>query len=162
MQLKFKMILRLNIFLLILSFLFSCSIWQERSTDAPVVELRYKYTAIGYAAISLQHGSTHQQKMLNAIKASKMDAYLELSEHLNGVLMDSSADIDNMTLQTGLTSTRSRGLVKGAKVTKTYHEGDLYITELEIEMNLSQSKSTKNTGYYDSTRNYENGNQVAF
>ena len=162
MKLAFKTLIRLNLSLLILTQLFSCAILQDSSTNAPVKDLKYKYTALGYASIAMQHGNNHQQKMLNAIKASKMDAYLELSEYINGILMDSSSNMDNMKLRSGPIKTRTHGLVKGAKVTKTYHEGDLYITELEIEMSLSPNTSSKESVYYKGRKSNENGNQISF
>ena len=44
--------------------------------------------AVGYAPISLQHGTSDTEKMLNAIRASKLDAYRELAEQVYGQHLD--------------------------------------------------------------------------
>ena len=46
--------------------------------DFPVLK------AVGYAVIDIQPGPSQSEKMLQAIRASKMDAYRELAEQLNG------------------------------------------------------------------------------
>ena len=47
-------------------------------------------TATGYSIVSIQPGKTHDQKVLQAMRASKLDAYRELSEQLYGLQIDSS------------------------------------------------------------------------
>lgn len=50
----------------------------EKPDDFPVLK------AVGYAVIDIQPGPSQSEKMLQAIRASKMDAYRELAEQLNG------------------------------------------------------------------------------
>jgi len=72
--------------------------------------------------------------MLNAIKASKLEAYKELTEQIYGVLLTATNDVKSAQLIDDRIQSRVRGIVRGAKVLKSYHEGDLYITELELNM----------------------------
>ncbi|WP_417614618.1 LPP20 family lipoprotein [Oceanisphaera sp.] len=92
--------------------------------------------AVGYAPISLQKPLDHQQKLLHAMRASKMDAYRELTEQLGGVLSVSSSTMNSQILQDGIVSNRSRGVVRGARVVNSYPDGDMYITELELDLKL--------------------------
>jgi len=94
----------------------------------------YTFNAVGYAPIDIQPGSRSEVKILNAIKASKIDAYKEMAEQIYGVLLTSKSSVLEATLQDDKIRAEVRGLVKGAKVIKSYHEGDLYITELELNM----------------------------
>lgn len=92
--------------------------------------------AVGYAPISLQQPSEPQQKLLHAMRASKLDAYRELTEQLAGVLTSSSSITNSNILQDGAVSNSSRGVVRGAKVVNSYPDGDMYITELELDLAL--------------------------
>jgi len=86
---------------------------QQETEEATAENKKYhEFVAVGYAAVAVQKGDSDDIKMLNAIKASKIDAYKELAEQ--------------------------------AKVLRTYHEGDLYITELGLKM-----KTLPNTDYVD-------------
>ncbi len=94
-------------------------------------------TAVGYAPIASQKGKTFNHKMLNAIKASKIEAYKELAEQVYGVVLTSDntvidAHLQNDTIQSHVSS----GLIRGAAVTKSYHRGAFYITELELKMTV--------------------------
>ncbi|MGB5856572.1 MAG: LPP20 family lipoprotein [Oceanisphaera sp.] len=92
--------------------------------------------AVGYAPISLQNPADHQQKLLHAMRASKMDAYRELTEQLGGVMSSSSSTMNSNILQDGTVSNSSRGVIRGAKVVNSYPDGDMYITELELDLNV--------------------------
>jgi len=94
----------------------------------------YEFVSIGYATMSAQNGATDDIKMLNAIKASKLEAYKELAEQVYGVMLTSESSVKNYQLQSGRLKTKVKGLVRGAKVLRTYHESDLYITELGLNM----------------------------
>ncbi|WP_025562497.1 LPP20 family lipoprotein [Psychromonas sp. SP041] len=94
----------------------------------------YEFVSVGYATMSAQNGSTDDIKMLNAIKASKLEAYKELAEQVYGVMLTSESSVKDYQLQSGKLKTKVKGLVRGAKVLRTYHESDLYITELGLNM----------------------------
>jgi len=114
----------------------------------------HEFVAVGYAAIAVQKGDSEDIKMLNAIKASKIDAYKELAEQVYGVMLTSKNSIDRHQLQDETLEVKVVGLVRGAKVLRTYHEGDLYITELSLKM-----KTLPNTEYADFSSS-ENGIHV--
>ena len=92
--------------------------------------------AVGYAPISLQQPQDPQQKMLHAMRASKLDAYRELTEQLSGIMTSSSSITNSNILQDGTVSNSSRGVVRGARVVNSYPDGDMYITELELDLKL--------------------------
>ncbi|MFH7588073.1 LPP20 family lipoprotein [Oceanimonas smirnovii] len=92
--------------------------------------------AVGYAPISLQQPVDYQQKLLHAMRASRLDAYRELNEQLGGVRISSSSEMNSHVLQDGPVNSASRGVVRGAKVVNSYPDGDMYVTELELDLAL--------------------------
>ncbi|ART83345.1 hypothetical protein CBP31_12530 [Oceanisphaera profunda] len=111
--------------------LMACS----NSTGGPIFAKQLIY-AVGYAPISLQQPVDPQQKLLHAMRASKLDAYRELTEQLSGVMTSSSSITNSNILQDGAVSNSSRGVVRGARVVNSYPDGDMYITELELDLKL--------------------------
>lgn len=112
--------------------------------------------AVGYAPISLQKGQTEQQRMLQAITASKLDAYRELAEIVHGQKLDAKNNVTNtFKSQSGIASSVT-GLIKGAKVVKSYAINDVYITELELDFEqiyqlynkVEQKQKGKRIRYY--------------
>ncbi|OYD25869.1 LPP20 family lipoprotein [Oceanimonas baumannii] len=92
--------------------------------------------AVGYAPISLQQPADFQQKLLHAMRASRLDAYRELNEQLGGVRISSSSELNSHILQDGPVNSTSRGVVRGARVVNSYPDGDMYVTELELDLAL--------------------------
>ncbi|WP_315982396.1 hypothetical protein [Aliamphritea spongicola] len=92
----------------------------------------------GYAPISLQSGLNRQHKILNAIKASKLDAYRELTAVVHGQHLAGSTSVQDMILQ----SNSFQGLwpvLSGARVVKSYPvQDDVYATILEVDLNQLQ------------------------
>jgi outer membrane protein FlgP len=122
--------LRRSLFILpILSILSACSMNSEEQKIA-----EYEFIAIGYATIDVQVGASQDIKMLNAIKASKLEAYKELAEQVYGVMLTSENAVKEYQLQADGLQTKVKGLVRGAKVIRSYHEADIYITELGLNM----------------------------
>ncbi|MBO1519974.1 LPP20 family lipoprotein [Oceanisphaera pacifica] len=105
------------------------------SAQSPLFSKSEPLHAVGYAPISLQSPSNYQQKLLHAMRASKMDAYRELTEQLGGVMSSSSSTMNSHVLQDGTVSNSSRGVVRGAQVVNSYPDGDMYITELKLDLN---------------------------
>lgn len=91
------------------------------------------FTAIGYAPIAEQSGKSFDLKMLNAIKASKIEAYKEMAEQVYGVQLMATTNLEGAILVDDEIKTTVQGVVRGARVIKSYHEGDVYITELELD-----------------------------
>lgn len=90
--------------------------------------------AIGYAPISLQSGNSDTQKQLMAIKASKLEAYRELTEQVYGQKITAGTTVAGSVAQDDYLQSKVQGIIKGAQIIKTYAVNDMYITELELNM----------------------------
>lgn len=88
---------------------------------------------VGYAPISLQKSAHETQRMLMAIKASKIAAYLELAEQVYGQQVSSKTTMADMLIENQQLASSVQGLIKGAKVVKSYPVGDTYTTELQLD-----------------------------
>ena len=112
--------------------------------------------AIGYAPISVQPGETSEQKSIMAMKASKLEAFRELAEQVYGQKVDAQTNVQGMIAHNDTLKVRVQGLVRGAKVIKSYAVGDTYATEVELDMKLvhdlyigqSKPRSIKKVTYY--------------
>lgn len=97
-------------------------------TEYPVL------TAIGYAPIQAQQASDASRKQLMAIKASKLDAYRELTEQVYGQKVDGNQALANLILADSRLKSSVEGVIRGARVVKSYPVGeDTYATELELD-----------------------------
>ncbi|MFW1676653.1 LPP20 family lipoprotein [Pontibacter sp. JAM-7] len=95
--------------------------------------------ATGYAPISLQPGQTQQQKMLMAMRASKLRAYQELAGVVHGQYLYGTTTVQDMVVQSDEFKTAVAGIVRGARVVKTYPvQDDTYATVLEVDLNQVQ------------------------
>ncbi len=112
-----------------------CSHFYERHIEyAAVTPDSYPVLrALGYAPISLQPGETEQHKMLLAMKASKLEAYRELTEMVYGQRIDANNRLGAMLLQNDQLTVQVQGVIRGARVVKTYAVEGTYITELELD-----------------------------
>lgn len=100
---------------------------QETPVTFPVI------TALGAAPISAQQGSNDTQRMLMAMRASKLEAYRELAERVYGQRIDSKNTLSAMVAQNDVLEASVQGVIRGARVVKTYAVEDTYITELELD-----------------------------
>lgn len=100
---------------------------QETPVTFPVI------TALGAAPISAQQGSNDTQRMLMAMRASKLEAYRELAERVYGQRIDSKNTLSAMVAQNDVLEASVQGVIRGARVVKTYAIEDTYITELELD-----------------------------
>ena len=96
--------------------------FEKKNETAKVVGTYHEFVAVGYAAVAAQKGDSDDIRMLNAIKASKLDAYKELAEQVFGVMLTSENSVKEHQLQDEVLDVKVTGLVRGAKVLKTYHE----------------------------------------
>lgn len=92
--------------------------------------------AVGYAPISLQKGASDSQKMILAIRSSKLDAYRELAEQVYGHNINASTSVKGMVANNDKLKAKVNGLIRGARVVKNYALGDVYTTELELDMKV--------------------------
>ncbi|GLX77669.1 hypothetical protein tinsulaeT_10090 [Thalassotalea insulae] len=112
--------------------------------------------AIGQAPISLQKSQNKTQRMLMAIKASKLAAYAELAEQVYGQHINDSTTMANLIVNNQELTASVNGIIRGAKVLKSYPVGDTYTTELSLDFNdvydlylaNSNHKEIKDVRYY--------------
>lgn len=91
------------------------------------------YRATGYAPISKQPGRTRGEKVINAIRASKLRAYQELAAMVHGQYITSKSTVQEMVLVNDNFNTAVAGIVRGARVVKSYPiQDDVYATILEV------------------------------
>ncbi|SEQ96215.1 hypothetical protein SAMN03080615_03418 [Amphritea atlantica] len=108
-----------------------------RVDDTPIEPNWVQVT--GYAPISLQEGQTQQHKVLMAMKASKLDAYRELTALVHGQYLAGTTSVKDMVLQNNQFQGAVAGIVRGARVVKSYPvQTDVYATILEIDLNQVQ------------------------
>lgn len=92
-------------------------------------------SAVGYAPISTQQGTDENSKVLMALKASKLDAYRELTEQVYGQKVDGEQSLRNMVINNSQLMASVQGVIRGARVVKSYPVGDdTYATELELDL----------------------------
>lgn len=114
-------------------------------------------SAVGYAPISVQRGASESSRMLMALKASKLDAYRELTEQVYGQKVDSGQSLASLVIQDTRLDSSVQGVIRGAKVVKSYPVGDdTYATELELDfklvneiyLSIARPKRVKKVHYY--------------
>ncbi len=95
--------------------------------------------ATGYAPISLQSGATRQQKVVMAMRASKLRAYQELAGVVHGQYIFGSTTVQDMVVKDDSFKAAVAGFVRGARVVKSYPvQDDTYATTLEVDINQLQ------------------------
>ena len=95
--------------------------------------------ATGYAPISLQPGDTRQQKVVMAMRASKLRAYQELVGVVHGQYIYGTTTVEDMVMQQDSFKAAVAGFVRGARVVKSYPvQDDTYATILEVDMSQLQ------------------------
>jgi outer membrane protein FlgP len=93
--------------------------------------------ATGYAPISRQPGATSAIKQIKAMRASKMEAYRELSEQVNGIYINATDSLNSSNQETSHSlKSEVDGFVQGARVIRQYAVGDTYATEVELDSRL--------------------------
>lgn len=106
-------------------------IWEyEKPEQFPVLK------AIGYAPISSQRGNDEPIRQIMAMRASKLDAYRELAEQVYGYQIKGKSEVNNLIAGDDQMRARVEGVIRGARVIKSYPVGDTYATELELDMKL--------------------------
>jgi hypothetical protein len=116
-----------------------------------------KLSAVGYAPISTQPGMSDEEKMLMAMKASKLEAYRELTEQVYGQSIDGKQTVAAMIMQNSTLNASVNGVIRGAEVVKSYSVGqDTYATEMKLDMKVvydlylstARPQRVKNVIYY--------------
>ncbi len=112
--------------------------------------------AVGYAPITLQPGDNSDQKMLMAMRASRLEAYRELTEMVHGQRIDARTEVQSLLTSNDKLAASVQGVIRGAKVIKTYAVDDIYVTELELDFrevyyiyqNVQPGQRVKSVKYY--------------
>jgi hypothetical protein len=109
----------------------------SQTTEAAINTPIYKKEVIistGYANISAQKSKNQAQRRLMAIRASKLDAYRNLTEQVYGQSLNSSTTVEDMVVLSDTMRAHVEGVVYGAKVVSISPIGDdSYETKLELE-----------------------------
>ncbi|MCL1090768.1 LPP20 family lipoprotein [Shewanella profunda] len=92
-----------------------------------------KLTAIGYAPLATQPAKEQSQKVLMAMQASKIVAYRELAEQVYGQKITANSSVSEWMLTDDNVKASVSGVIRGAKVVKSYPAGEHYVTELELD-----------------------------
>lgn len=105
----------------------------EAVTNTPVYK-KQVIISTGYANISAQKSKNQAQRRLMAIRASKLDAYRNLTEQVYGQSLNSSTTVEDMVVLSDTMRAHVEGVVYGAKVVSISPIGDdSYETKLELE-----------------------------
>ncbi len=92
-----------------------------------------KLTAIGYAPLATQPAKEQSQRVLMAMQASKIVAYRELAEQVYGQKITANSSVSEWMLTDDNVKASVSGVIRGARVVKSYPAGDHYVTELELD-----------------------------
>ena len=95
-------------------------------------------------------------KNVMAMRASKLDAYRELTEQVYGHQIQGKTEVKNLVSSDDKLRSKVSGVIRGARIVKVYPVGDTYTTELELDMKLvyelykmnSRSRTIKRVDYY--------------
>ena len=130
-----RLLLRSSMFGLAIS-LSSCGIIDKHVEWETVEPETYPVLkAVGYAPISSQKGESDSMKLIMAMKASKLDAYRELTEQVYGQKIEGSQSVSRLVVDSETLRASVEGVIRGAEVVKTYPVGeDTYVTELSLDM----------------------------
>jgi len=91
-------------------------------------------TAVGYASITEQRGRTIEEKRVRAMRASKIDAYRELTEQVYGMRISARAGMEDQQLGIENTDGAVDGIIRGAEVIRSYPVGDSFVTEMQLDL----------------------------
>ena len=105
----------------------------------PVVEKRETITATGYAVVTVQNHKNPAQQRLMAIRASKLDAYRNLTEQVFGQQLDASSTVADMVVTNDTFRTKVEGVIYGARLVSITPVGeDTYETTLSLDRDVVQ------------------------
>ncbi len=130
-----NVLIRMLFFSASLMIITSCSSVYDKHVQWQAVkpEVFPVINGIGYAPISLQKSEHKTQRMLMAIQASKIAAYSELAEQVYGQQVSRNITMADMIIENQQLAASVQGLIRGAKVVKSYPVGDIYTTELQLD-----------------------------
>ncbi len=89
--------------------------------------------AIGYAIVDVQPGPSKAEKVLQALRASKLDAYREMTEQVYGQSLQAGTTLRDAVQTSNSMQASVDGVVRGARVVRSYPLDNMYATELELD-----------------------------
>jgi hypothetical protein len=95
-----------------------------------------KLTAIGYAPLATQPSDVPAHRILMAMQASKVVAYRELAEQVYGQRITANSSVSDWLLTDDNVKANVSGIIRGARVVKSYPAGEHYVTELELDFSV--------------------------
>ena len=105
----------------------------------PLVEKRETISATGYAVVTVQNHKNPAQQRLMAIRASKLDAYRNLTEQVYGQQLDASSTVADMVVTNDTFRTKVEGIIYGARLVSITPVGeDTYETTLSLDRDVVQ------------------------
>ena len=106
---------------------------------SPLIEKRETITATGYAVVAVQNHKNPAQQRLMAIRASKLDAYRNLTEQVYGQQLDASSTVADMVVTNDTFRTKVEGVIYGARLVSITPVGeDTYETTLSLDRDVVQ------------------------
>ena len=106
---------------------------------APLIEKRETITATGYAVVAVQNHKNPAQQRLMAIRASKLDAYRNLTEQVYGQQLDASSTVADMVVTNDTFRAKVEGVIYGARLVSITPVGeDTYETTLSLDRDVVQ------------------------
>ena len=107
--------------------------------SAPLVEKRETISATGYAVVTVQNHKTPAQQRLMAIRASKLDAYRNLTEQVYGQQLDATSTVADMVVTNDTFRAKVEGVIYGARLISITPVGeDTYETTLSLDRDVVQ------------------------
>ncbi|MFY8015730.1 MAG: LPP20 family lipoprotein [Limnohabitans sp.] len=105
----------------------------------PMVEKRETITATGYAVVTVQNHKNPAQQRLMAIRASKLDAYRNLTEQVYGQQIDATSTVADMVVSNDTFRSKVEGVIYGARLVSITPVGeDTYETTLSLDRDVVQ------------------------
>jgi len=105
----------------------------------PLIEKRETITATGYAVVAVQNHKNPAQQRLMAIRASKLDAYRNLTEQVYGQQLDASSTVADMVVTNDTFRAKVEGVIYGARLVSITPVGeDTYETTLSLDRDVVQ------------------------
>lgn len=99
----------------------------EKPDDFPILR------SVGYGIVDVQPGPTRSEKILQAIRASRLDAYRELTEQVYGNAIQADTTYNDNRQTANRMHANVDGLLRGARVVRSYPVDNMYATELELD-----------------------------
>ena len=107
--------------------------------SAPLVEKRETITGTGYAVVAVQNHKNPAQQRLMAIRASKLDAYRNLTEQVYGQQLDATSTVADMVVTNDTFRAKVEGVIYGARLVSITPVGeDTYETTLTLDRDVVQ------------------------